>query len=89
MAMAAWRWSAARTACPAAPLMVARYKAETATRIGCTHFVESEPQQAILIAALAPHLIVTWWSPERGRPFTVGAAPGAGALPQPGLLHFR
>lgn len=71
------------------PAMVARYKAETATRIGCTHFVESEPQQAILIAALAPHLIVTWWSPERGHPFTVGAAPGAGALPQPGLLHFR
>jgi hypoxanthine phosphoribosyltransferase len=68
---------------------VARYKADTATRIGCTHFVESEPQQAILIAALAPHLIVTWWSAERGRPFTVGAAPGAGALPDPGLPQFR
>ena len=71
------------------PALVARYKAETATRIGCTHFVESEPQQAILIAALAPHLIVTWWSAERGRPFTVGAAPGAGALPRAGLLQFR
>lgn len=71
------------------PALVARYKAETATRIGCTHFVESEPQQAILIAALAPHLIVTWWSAERGRPFTVGAAPGAGALPDPGPLQFR
>ena len=71
------------------PGLVARYKAETATRIGCTHFIESEPQQAILIAALAPHLIVTWWSPKQGCPFTVGAAPGADAPPMAGAPQFR
>ncbi|MCC6720518.1 MAG: hypothetical protein IT555_21805 [Acetobacteraceae bacterium] len=53
---------------------VARYKAAAATRWGCTHFVESEPEQAIRIAALAPHLVVSWWSPAEARHWIVGAA---------------
>lgn len=53
---------------------VARYKAEAATRWGCTHFVESEPEQAIRIAAHAPHLVVSWWSAEEARHWVVGAA---------------
>lgn len=54
--------------------LIARYKAETATRLGCTHFVESEPEQTILIAAHAPHLVVSWWSAAEARAFLVSAA---------------
>jgi hypoxanthine phosphoribosyltransferase len=54
---------------------VAGYKAAAATRWGCTHFVESEPEQAIRIAALAPHLVVIWWSADETRAWIVGAAP--------------
>lgn len=53
---------------------VAQYKAEAATRWGCTHFVESEAEQAIRIAVHAPHLVVSWWSAEEGRHYVVGAA---------------
>lgn len=53
---------------------VARYKAAAATRLGCTHFVESEPEQAIRIAALAPHLVVSWWSADEARAWIIGAA---------------
>lgn len=53
---------------------VAGYKARTATRWGCTHFVESEPEQAIRIAALAPHLLVSWWSAEETRAWIIGSA---------------
>jgi hypoxanthine phosphoribosyltransferase len=53
---------------------VSRYKAETATRWGCTHYVESEAEQAVRIAAIAPHLLVSWWSAEDMRAWTVGAA---------------
>jgi len=53
--------------------LIARYKAETATRLGCTHFVESDPAQTILIAAHAPHLVVSWWSAAEARAFLVGA----------------
>lgn len=56
------------------PLAVATHKAEAATRWGCTHFVESDPEQAILIAAAAPHLIVTWWCARRLRGTVVSAA---------------
>jgi hypothetical protein len=54
--------------------LIARYKAETATRLGCTHFVESDPAQTILIATHAPHLVVSWWSAAEARAFLVGAA---------------
>ena len=53
---------------------VARYKAEAATRLGCTHFIESEPEQAIRIAAMAKHLVVSWWSAEDARAWLIGAA---------------
>jgi hypoxanthine phosphoribosyltransferase len=58
---------------------LARYKAETATRWGCTHFIECDAEQAIAISAHAPHLIVTWWSLASGQGWTVGAA----AQPRP------
>ncbi len=61
---------------PNDPATVAGYKAEAATRWGCTHFVESDPEQAILIAAAAPHLIVSWWSATTMRAHVVSAAPG-------------
>ena len=50
---------------PHNPDTVARYKAEAATRWGCTHFVESDAEQALRIAAHAPHLVVSWWSATR------------------------
>jgi hypoxanthine phosphoribosyltransferase len=61
---------------------VAYYKAMAATRWGCTHFVESEPEQAIRIAAIAPHLVVSWWSADETRAWVVGAAsPEQSSLP--------
>lgn len=54
---------------------VACYKAMAATRCGCTHFIESEPEQAIRIAAIAPHLVVSWWSAAETRAWVIGAAP--------------
>ena len=53
---------------------VTRYKAEAATRWGCTHYIESDPEQAIRIAALAPHLLVSWWSAAATRQWMIGAA---------------
>ena len=53
---------------------IARFKAAAATRWGCTHFIEPDAEQAIAIAAEAPHLIVTWWSAAAGRGWTIGAA---------------
>ena len=53
---------------------VAAYKAATATRWGCTHYIESDPEQALRIAAAAPHLIVTWWAAAEARGYVVGAA---------------
>ena len=52
---------------------IARYKAVTATRWGCTHFIECDPGQAIQIAANAAHLIVTWWPAGSERGWIIGA----------------
>ena len=60
---------------PADLASVASYKAMAATRCGCTHFIESEPEQAIRIAAIAPHLVVSWWSAAETRAWVIGAAP--------------
>jgi hypoxanthine phosphoribosyltransferase len=49
-------------------------KAEAAIRWGCTHFIDCDAEQAIAVSAHAPHLIVTWWSTEAGRGWTIGAA---------------
>jgi len=59
---------------PSDPRARAGYKAEAATRWGCTIFVETDPEQAIRIAALAPHLLVNWWSRAEGRAWPIGAA---------------
>ncbi len=59
---------------PADLATVTRWKAEAATAAGCTHYVESEAEQAIRIAAHAPHLVVAWWSPADMRQWVVGAA---------------
>jgi hypoxanthine phosphoribosyltransferase len=59
---------------PHIPDAVARYKAEAATRWGCTHFVESDAEQALRIAAHAPHLVVSWWSAADTRAWLIGAA---------------
>ena len=56
------------------PDSMARYKARTATRWGCTHFVESDPEQAIRIAACAPHLMVSWWRADEARAWFLGAS---------------
>jgi hypothetical protein len=53
---------------------VSRYKAAAATRWGCTHFIESEAEQAVRIAAEAPHLVVSWWSARETRAWLVGVA---------------
>jgi hypoxanthine phosphoribosyltransferase len=59
---------------PHTPDGVARYKAEAATRWGCTHFVESDAEQALRIAAHAPHLVVSWWSASDARAWFIGVA---------------
>ena len=59
---------------PHNPDAVARYKAEAATRWGCTHFVESDAEQALRIAAHAPHLVVSWWSAADARAWLIGVA---------------
>lgn len=56
------------------PAEVAGYKARAATRWGCTHFIESDAEQAVRIAAAAPHLVVTWWVAAERRGVVVGAA---------------
>jgi hypoxanthine phosphoribosyltransferase len=53
---------------------VTAYKARAATSWGCTHYIESDPEQAIRIAANAPHLVVSWWSAADTRAWVVGAA---------------
>jgi hypoxanthine phosphoribosyltransferase len=59
---------------PYGPDAVARYKAAAATRWGCTHFVESDAEQALRIAAHAPHLMVSWWSASDARAWLIGVA---------------
>lgn len=52
--------------CDDSPSCVAAYKAQAALRLGCTHFVESDPIQAIEIAQNAPLLRVIWWNTPAG-----------------------
>jgi hypoxanthine phosphoribosyltransferase len=53
---------------------IAQYKAETATRWGCTHFIECDAALAIKIAANAAHLLVTWWPEGSAHGWIIGAA---------------
>ena len=55
-------------------ISIARFKAEAATRWGCTHFIDGDAEHAIGISSHAPHLIVTWWSTELARGWIIGAA---------------
>lgn len=43
------------------PASTAAYKAAAARRCGVTHFIESDPVQALLIAKEEPLLRVVWW----------------------------
>ncbi len=60
---------------------VSAYKARVATRWGCTHFIESEAEQAIRIAAAAPHLIVVG-GPSRPVGLLLLARRGGGRRPR-------
>jgi len=56
------------------PEQVASHKAQTTLQLGCTHFVESDPVQAILIAQQAPLLRVIWWDAGSAQARLIGAA---------------
>ena len=60
--------------CPDQNDAVTRYKAAVATQLGCTHYVESDAQQAIGIAAAAAQLTVIWWDAHAQAGHVVGAA---------------
>ena len=60
--------------CPDDIDAVVRHKAEIATRLGCSHYIESEAPQAVRIAALAPHLTVLWWHAQTTGGYVVAAA---------------
>ncbi|CAN7401981.1 phosphoribosyltransferase [Trinickia sp. LjRoot230] len=47
------------------PEQVAAHKAQAAVTLACTHFIESDPVQAIFIAQHAPQLRVVWWDAAR------------------------
>jgi hypoxanthine phosphoribosyltransferase len=49
-----------------APHQVAAHKAQAALALSCTHFVESDPVQALHIARFAPLLRVIWWDAAQG-----------------------
>jgi hypoxanthine phosphoribosyltransferase len=49
-----------------APHQVAAHKAQAAVALACTHFVESDPVQALHIARIAPLLRVMWWDAASG-----------------------
>ena len=49
-----------------APHQVAAHKAQAALALSCTHFVESDPVQALHIARIAPLLRVIWWDAGLG-----------------------
>ncbi|MGH8780435.1 phosphoribosyltransferase family protein [Paraburkholderia sp.] len=57
------------------PAGAAAHKAAAALRYGVTHFVESDPVQALLIARQAPLLRVIWWDAATRVGTMVGASP--------------
>lgn len=54
------------------PNHVAQHKAQAALDLTCTHFVESDAIQAMLIAAAAPLLRVIWWDATEQKAHLVG-----------------
>jgi hypoxanthine phosphoribosyltransferase len=56
------------------PSGAAAHKAAAAIRCGVTHFIESDPMQAIFIAQRAPLLRVIWWNAHTRTGTLIGAA---------------
>lgn len=54
------------------PRTTALWKAAKAKELGCTHFVESNAEQAAVIASTHPEMRVVWWN--MGRPMVIQAA---------------
>ncbi len=52
---------------------VSAHKATAALQLGCTHFVESDARQAILISTRLPLLRVIWWEAQVRRGRVIGA----------------
>ncbi|MFP3800457.1 MULTISPECIES: phosphoribosyltransferase [Paraburkholderia] len=52
----------------------ATHKAAAAVRCGVTHFIESDPVQAIFIAQRAPLLRVIWWNAQARSGTLIGAS---------------
>lgn len=52
----------------------AAHKAAAAIKCGVTHFIESDPVQAILIAQSAPLLRVIWWNAQTRTGTLIGAS---------------
>lgn len=60
------------------PEQVAIHKARATVQLACTHFVESDPIQAILIAQQAPLLRVIWWDAHAREGRLLGALKWSG-----------
>jgi hypothetical protein len=56
------------------------WKAKKALALGCTHYVESDAEQAVFVAALYPQLRVIWWN--SGRPMLIQASQTTLRAPQ-------
>jgi len=56
------------------PAGAAAHKAAAALRCGVTHFIESDPVQAIFIARSAPLLRVIWWNAHTRTGTLIGAS---------------
>jgi hypoxanthine phosphoribosyltransferase len=56
------------------PSGAAAHKADAAIRCGVTHFIESDPVQAIFIAQHAPLLRVIWWNAHTRTGTLIGAS---------------
>ncbi len=56
------------------PAGAAAHKAAAALRCGVTHFIESDPVQAIFIAQRAPLLRVIWWNASTRTGTLIGAS---------------
>ncbi|PXW17505.1 phosphoribosyltransferase [Paraburkholderia caballeronis] len=56
------------------PAGAAAHKAAAALRCGVTHFIESDPVQAIFIAQRAPLLRVIWWNAHTRTGTLIGAS---------------
>ncbi len=50
----------------------AKWKAKKALELGCTHFIESDAEQAATIASICPEIRVIWWN--FGQPLIIQAS---------------